>query len=445
MPNYHIRTYGCQMNDRDSESLACLLDALGHTRAESEETADILLFNTCSVRDQAERKALGKIGILKKLKRDRPDLVIGVFGCMAQNLGRSLLDKLPHLDFVAGTDRLHEIPELIAEALDGRNGLVSTDTSEDMPTVLTGHERGQVTGYVSVMRGCNQFCTYCIVPYTRGSERSREPEDIVREIQTLADGGTKEVLLLGQNITAYGLAEARKSGALDPQASPFANLLRAVHEVSGIERIRFTSPHVRYMNDAFVDAVCSLPKVCKGFHIPFQSGSDRILKLMNRGYTATEYLDRIKAIRARLPDCSFSTDVIVGFPTETEEDFEATRSVMQKVGYDMAYIFKYSERTGTKAAERLEDTVPEDVKLARNQILLTDLETGAEARNQACVGQERQVLVTGPSKRNASRWSGRTDANKVCIFEPTPGMQPGDLVRIAITHTTSHSLFGNVM
>lgn len=445
MPSFFIRTYGCQMNERDSEALACLLISRGFAQAESEDTADVILFNTCSVRDQAERKVMGKVGLLKRLKRQRPDLVLGIIGCMAQNHGRELLDQLPHLDLVAGTDCLSQIPDLIEECLHGTHGLVATEVSDLLPTGLSGHRDGQKSAFVSVMRGCNQFCSYCIVPYTRGREKSRPIADVVAEVERLAASGTREVCLLGQNITAYGLTEARQADAYDAEASPFADLLRAVHAVPGIQRIRFTSPHVRFMNDAFVEAVTSLPKVCKSFHIPVQSGADRILKLMHRGYTAAEYLDRIARIRARLDDVAFSTDVIVGFPSETAEEFAATRELMEQVGFDMAYIFRYSVRTGTKAAEKLIDDVPEEVKMERNQLLLADLERRVEASNRRYVGRAVEVLVEGPSKRNPSRWSGRSDTNKVVLFAPTAGLEPGDLVTVQVDRTTAHSLFGEIV
>jgi tRNA-2-methylthio-N6-dimethylallyladenosine synthase len=442
--SFFIRTYGCQMNERDSEALACLLEENGYRRADSEAGADILLFNTCSVRDQAERKVVGKVGLLRKVKEANPGMVIGILGCMAQNHADALLKKLPHVDLIVGTDRIHMLPELLQEVLDGRRGLVRTEPGQDVLSALTGHCPGRVTAFVSVMRGCNEFCSYCIVPYVRGREKSRPVEEIVAEVAGLAETGTKEVCLLGQNITAYGLAELRGQGPVPRDISPFADLLRAVHSVPGIARIRFTSPHPKTMNQDFVDAVCSLPKVCKAFHIPLQSGSDRILHLMKRGYTVAEYLARIEAIRARLSDVCFSTDVIVGFPGETEDDFAATRTAMAAVGYDMAYIFKYSPRAGTSAHARLRDDVPQAVKEERNQVLLADLERRVAQANKSYVGRTVEVLLEGPSKRNSKRWAGRSDTNKVCIVEPRPGLHPGDLTQIRITRATAHALFGEL-
>ncbi len=432
------------MNERDSEALACLLEDCGYLASGAEEDADVIIFNTCSVRDQAERKVLGKVGILKRLKKQRPDVKLGIIGCMAQNYGQDLLDELPHLDFVVGTDRLHFLPEILEDVFAGGRQVADTATGQDILGGLSGHREGQFSAYVSVMRGCNQFCTYCIVPYVRGREKSREIADIVSEVEGLARKGVKEVCLLGQNVTAYGLAEARRREGYSTELSPFADLLRAVHQVPGLERIRFTSPHPRFMNRAFVEAVTELPKVCEQFHVPLQSGSDRILKAMHRGYTVDTYLDVVNQIKQRLPAVAFSTDVIVGFPGETEEDFERTRRVMDEVGFDMAYIFKYSPRGGTKAAE-LADDVPQEVKERRNQILLKDLEERVRQQNRAYLGQVVEVLVTGPSKRNAERWSGRSRTNKTCIFEPGPGMQPGQLVKLSIDRTTAHSLFGTLL
>ncbi len=441
MATFHIRTYGCQMNERDSELLACLLRDRGHVPAVSEDAADIILLNTCCVRDQAERKALGKAGLLKRLKRQRP-VVLGVVGCMAEARGRGLLEALPHLDFTAGPDQLQEVPDLVDEALRGRRGVVATGVREDIPGDMARHEPCRPFASVAVMRGCNQFCSYCIVPRVRGRERSRPVEDVVEEVRRLAEGGTREVLLLGQNITAYGIAEARRAGGWDGRRSPFAELLRAVHEVPGIARIRFTSPHVRYMNEALLEALCSLPKVCKAFHLPLQSGSDRILGLMRRGYTAQEYLRVVEALRGRLAEAAFSTDIIVGFPTESEEDFAATRELMRRVGFDMAYIFRYSPRPGTRAAEGLADDVPAAVKLERNKTLLDDLEGSVRQRNQAYLGRTVEVLAEGPSLRNPARWQGRSDTAKVVIFDPAPGLAPGALVRVIVERATAHSLFG---
>lgn len=438
---FHIKTYGCQMNERDSEALACLLEMHGYREIDDEAAADILIFNTCSVRDQAERKVIGKVGLMKKLKRVKPDLVIGVIGCMAQRLGESLLEELPHLDFVAGTDQLQSIPGIIDDCIKNRTRRCAIEMGPGVFKELDGHRPGRLITEVSVMRGCDQFCTYCVVPYCRGREKSRPIKDIVEEVKMLADTGTREILLLGQNITAYGVSEARKEGIYTPEFSAFADLLEALQEVDGIERIRFTSPHVRFMNDRFVEAIATLPKVCKSFHVPVQSGSDRILKLMHRNYTAQEYLERIEAIRSRVPQATFSTDIIVGFCSETEEEFEMTHDVMRKVGYDMAYIFRYSQREGTMASKTLPDDIPEEVKHERNQILLQELNSHVKAANAALVGSAVKVLIEGPSPRNPKRWCGRSDTNKMVLFDPAEDLHVGDIRDFKITRATENALY----
>ena len=442
---FHIKTYGCQMNERDSEALACLLEADGAVATDSEEDADLIIFNTCSVRDQAERKAIGKIGFMKKIKAHKPNLIVGCVGCMAQNHGAQLLKDLPVLDFVAGTDQLHRVPEIVRNILKTRHRTAEIELDKVIRPELDGHHPGAVVAEVAVMRGCDQFCSYCIVPHTRGREKSRPIPAIVDEVKRLVDAGTREILLLGQNITAYGVAEARRANIYTPEYSAFADLLAAVHEVPGLARIRFTSPHVHFMNDKFIRTIRDLPKVCKCFHVPLQSGSDRILKLMRRSYTAEEYIDCIRRIRDGLPEVNFTTDVIVGFPTETEEDFNMTRNLMNDIVFDMAYIFRYSPREGTKSARDYPDDVPEDIKHERNQILLADLENGAAARNARFKDSIQEILVEGISKRSADRWTGRTMLNKVCNFLPVEGIKPGDLVNVRIKRTTANSLFGEII
>ncbi len=441
---FFLRTYGCQMNERDSEALACLLEANGLLQVEDEAAADVLLYNTCSVREQAERKAIGKLGLLVRLKRQRPEIIVGAIGCMAQRLGAELLEQIPHLDFVAGTEQIHRLPELIAEAAASRRRQVCTEQGAgEGIEVLGRHRPGQVSAYVAVMRGCNQMCTYCVVPAVRGRETSRPIPDIVEEIRGLARQGTKEFFLLVQNITAYGIAEARRDGRYTPELSPFAELLRAIGTVPEARRIRFTSPHPRFMNRAFVDAVRDLPQLCDSFHVPVQSGADRVLAAMHRGYTAAEYLDRIRALRTVRPECTFSTDVIVGYPGETDAEFAATRELMHEVGFDMAYIFKYSPRPSTAAA-KLVDDVPQAVKEARLKLLLDDMEARVAVLNRRYSGRDLEVLVEGPSLRNPQTWTGRTSGNKVVIFAPASEIHIGDFVTVRITRVTAHSLFGDV-
>ncbi len=432
------------MNERDSEALSCLLQSRGYQPAADESSADIIILNTCSVREQAERKAIGKIGLLKRLKRQKPELILGLIGCLAQRRGEELLAELPHLDFITGTDQLQSIPETLAGLQQERRQHAALTQGSELAPELDLHRPGSWLAYVSVMRGCNQFCTYCIVPYTRGREKSRPIPAIVAEVEQLVAGGCREILLLGQNITAYMVAEARQARQYTPEFSAFADLLAALQEVRGLERIRFTSPHVSFMNRKFIETVGSLPKVCKSFHIPVQSGCDRILKLMNRDYSRAEYCEKVAAIRALAPQSTFTTDVIVGFPSETREEFNLTRQLLQEIEYEMAYIFRYSQREGTRAAEILPDDVPEDEKHRRNQLLLEDLAAGASKRNRRFWGQVVEVLVEGESKRNPARWTGRTDLNKVCLFSPRPGLQPGQILPLLIQRSTASSLFGEL-
>ncbi|NMA42597.1 MAG: tRNA (N6-isopentenyl adenosine(37)-C2)-methylthiotransferase MiaB [Oligosphaeraceae bacterium] len=444
MFTFHIRTYGCQMNERDSEALACLLSAHGHQEVSEESAADLLLFNTCSVRDQAERKVLGKIGLLKRVKRQKPQLKIGLIGCMGQRLGDQLFTLLPHLDFVVGSDQLSEIPGILERIAAGERHISATVMGTDDFMRLTEHKTASPFSYISIIQGCNQFCSYCIVPYTRGRERSRDMADIVHEVRRQVERGTREILLLGQNITAYGIAEARKEGRFDPEESYLADLLCKLNEIEGLRRIRFTSPHVRFMNDKFIRTICELPKVCKAFHIPVQSGCNRILKAMNRGYTIEEYLHRIEQIRELVPEAQFSTDIIVGFPSETNTEFEQTLELMRKVQYDMAYIFRYSTRSGTKAAEKLLDDVSEEEKNRRNQVLLEELSRGTEKRNRARVGQSLEVLLEGASKRNPERWTGRCRLNKVVNFPWVEGLQVGELRQVKIKRSSANALYGEI-
>ncbi len=439
----YIKTYGCQMNERDSEALAGALEKHGHRMVAREDEADVLIFNTCSVREQAERKAVGKIGFMKKLKLRNPDLMIGVIGCMAQNRGAALFETLPHLDFVLGTGQLHKLPELVESLRAERRQLAETAMSPEVLTSLDEHSAAErytpFQASIAITRGCNRFCSYCIVPYVRGREISREAADILAEAQRLADDGVREILLLGQNVAAYGL-----NGNIDPPApehSPFAELLESLCRIDGIARIRFTSPYPSYFNRRLIETIERNPKICRNIHLPLQSGSARILAAMNRQYSPDSYWEIVREIQRRMPELTFSTDVIVGFPGETDEDFGQTRELMERVGFDQAYIFKYSPRPGTKSGE-LADSVPQAVKEERNQLLLGDLERRTLARNRSLIGQTLEVLIEGPSARNMERWSGKTSTGKTVIFFPEPGMQPGGLAMVPIHFATAMSLFG---
>ena len=430
------------MNERDSEAVAALFEKAGHTIVDSENSADALLFNTCSVRDAAERKAKGKIGYMKKLKLRNPALIIGVMGCMAQRLGEQLLAELPHLDFVLGTGQLHQAVDAVEKLAAERKRFADTTVAPEEIDMLGEHGKNSWSAQIAITRGCNRFCSYCIVPYVRGREVSRTQESILDEVKMLADSGVKEVLLLGQNVAAYGL-----NGDIRPPRegfSPFAELLEAINAVPGIERIRYTSPYVSYFNDRLIEALASCKKVCHNIHLPLQSGSDRILRAMIRQYTAESYLEKVALLRQAIPDLTFSTDVIVGFPGEEESDFQLTRELMNEVGFEQAFIFKYSPRPGAKSAE-LADTVSEEEKLRRNNILLDDLQHRISTRLAGMVGAELEVLCEGVSSRNESRWTGRTGTNFVVHFEPDATVRPGDIRFVKITRAGSVSLSGDLI
>ena len=438
----YIKTYGCQMNERDSEAMAAILLEKGHQMVADENEADVLLFNTCSVREQAERKAVGKVGILKKLKKKKPDIFIGILGCMAQRRGEELLKQLPHLDFVLGTDQLGRLPEVIEQETQKREKISYTETNSDLVKGVRHHLKGEkISEFISVMRGCDMYCAYCIVPYVRGREKSRAIDDIVQEATEIVNHGIKEITLLGQNVSAYGLNQKTKER---PTASPFADLLYKLNEINGLERIRFISPHPYFFNDHLIDAISTLPKVCNNIHLPIQSGSDRILKKMNRRYDFSMYMDIVNKLRVKDPDITFSTDVIVAFPGETEDDFLETRNLMKEVEFDNAYIFKYSPREGTPAA-KYEDQIPQKVKENRNQLLLSDLADITQRHNKALEGRVLEILVEGPSKRNKEKWTGRTTTNKVTIFDPELNIKPGNIIQIKIDRSTSMTLFGKIV
>jgi len=437
-----IKTYGCQMNERDSEAIGALFEKSGHTLCDDENSADVLLFNTCSVRDTAERKAKGKIGYMRKLKNRNPDLIIGVMGCMAQRLGDQLLAELPHLDFVLGTGQLHKALETVENIARNRQRVSSTLPSLEEIDMLGEHRNNSWSAQIAITRGCNRFCSYCIVPYVRGREVSRTRDSIIAEAENLIANGVREILLLGQNVAAYGL-----NGDIRPPAeghSPFAELLEALNELPGLERIRYTSPYVSYFNDRLISALASCSKVCHNIHLPLQSGSDRILQAMNRQYTAQSYREKVASLRQAIPDLTFSTDVIVGFPGEEESDFEATRELMNEVGFEQAYIFKYSPRPGAKSA-LLADTVSEEEKLRRNNILLDDLQLRIGKKLKNMTGSTVEVLCEGVSARNSSRWTGRTGTNFVVHFEPDTQVKTGDLRNVRITGCGQVSLFGELI
>ncbi len=433
------------MNERDSEACSGMLVARGHSLATTEKEADVLIYNTCSVRDQAERKAIGKVGIMKRLKRKKPDLIIGIMGCMAQNHGEELLKELPHVDFIIGTGQLHKVPDIIEELSNERVKHVLVTESPDVLDEMGTHyaiDNKQIFAQVAITRGCNRFCSYCIVPYVRGREISREIADIVKEVNELVANGVKEILLLGQNVAAFGLGGDVNPPA--PDVSPFADLLAELNDVKGLERIRFTSPYPSYFTDKLINAIITLPKVCNNIQLPLQSGSDRILKAMNRQYTAKQYLEIINKLKKSIPEVTFATDVIVGFPEESDEDFAATRDLLNEVGFTNAYLFKYSPRQGTPAAE-MPDQVPQEVKEKRHRILLEDLKQRTIAHNKTFVGTTQEILVEGPSKRNHERWTGKTTNGKHVMFTWQEDIKPGSIIKVSIKHCSTASLFADIV
>ena len=445
MPSVFIKTYGCQMNERDSEAVAAQLIAKGYSLAKSESAADVVLLNTCSVRDFAEQKAINKMrNVIGTARSEKRDQIVGFMGCMAQSRGKELVEKLPDVDLVLGTQKFHRAAEYLDELLagKGRTKIVDTDAEAKSEAairehLLNGSAKTSVSAFVSIMQGCNQHCTFCIVPATRGEERSRTIDDIVAECRELVARGVKEITLLGQIVTSFG---KRDYPLLDGK-SAFVQLLDAVHEIEGLERIRFTSPHPKGYGDDLVEAYARLPKLCESAHIPLQSGSDRILKLMHRGYTREKFLGIIQKLRAAKPNIGIYTDIIVGFPGETEEDFEQTLSLCREVQFDNAYIFKYSERRDTPAAT-MPDQLPQAVREERNERLLNLVNEIAAKKYDAFIGQQVQILVEGPSKKNAARYTGRTRCNRIVLFDGSARHQ-GQLMDVKIERTGSFTLYGD--
>jgi tRNA-2-methylthio-N6-dimethylallyladenosine synthase len=436
------------MNERDSEAVAAMLRAKGYAIVDNEFDADVVLLNTCSVRDQAEQKAIGKAGHLGKRKRKDPNFIIGIMGCMAQNRGDDLVDSLPDLDLIVGTQKFHRVPEHLDKmiaTLQGQGPRPDTiiDLAEEVGSQNTikshSSEKKQVTAFVSIMQGCNMHCSYCIVPKTRGAERARPMEAIVEEIEELARGGTREVTLLGQIVNQYGL---REFPFIDKK-SPFVQLIEKVHEIDGIERIRFTSPHPVGFRDDLIQCYARLPKLCEYLHFPMQSASNRILKAMRRPYTIERFRKIIEKIRAVRPDVYISTDVIVGFPGETEEDFELTRRHFEEIGFDMAYLFKYSVRPGT-TAEPLGDPISKEVKEERNQILLDVLSKRSLRRNEELINTIEEVLFEGPAKKGEDMFLGRTRGNRVVLVKASPRLI-GQFAKVRFERATASTLFGELV
>lgn len=437
MKHLYIETYGCQMNVADSEVVASVMKLAGYEPCDTIDQADAVFLNTCSVRDNAEQKIIHRLEALTAMRRKGRRIIIGVLGCMAERVKEELLNK-HGADLVAGPDAYLSLPDLIAQAETGHKAidieLSTTETYRDIvPTRYCG---SRISGFVSIMRGCNNFCHYCIVPYTRGRERSRDVESILREVRDLEARGYKEVTLLGQNVNSY----LWKADA-DAQELNFAALLRTVARAVPGMRIRFSTSHPKDMSDETLHVIAEEPNVCRHIHLPVQSGSSRILELMNRKYTREWYLDRVAAIRRIVPDCGLSTDIFAGYCTETEEDHQMSLSLMRECGYDSAFMFKYSERPGTFASRHYADDVSEETKIRRlEELIALQNELSAES-NRQCVGREYEILVEGVSKRSREQLFGRTEQNKVVVFD-RGNHRPGEYVHVRITDASSATLQG---
>lgn len=437
---FHIHTYGCQMNVRDSEAVESMLVAAGHEKAAGEEDAELVIVNSCTVRQKAEEKAVGKAGNLIAAKK-----ITGLMGCAVKRLGEDVFKKLPKLDFAVGPRAIGLIPKIVA---DGR--FPRLELGEDMMSeALAAHVNGGFQAFVTVLVGCDNRCSYCIVPDVRGHEYSRPAREIVAEVRALAAHGVREVCLLGQSVLRYGKRNAawdeRDAPSPGGYAEAFPRLLEAIAAIPGIARIRFTSAHPKGCTDELLRAYREFPQVCRHLHLPVQSGSDRVLAEMGRHYTREEYLAAVRKLRDFDPEFAITTDVIVGYPGESEADFSETRSLMEEAGFDNSFVFKYSPRPGTRSAA-LPDDVPTAEKERRDQVLLADQEKRGQMRNDALVGTVREVLVEGPSKRNKSRWSGRDSGNRIVVWDDAGGVsaKAGDIVRVAITEAHPQILLGKI-
>src|SRR5438874_7361030 len=457
MPKFFIKTYGCQMNERDSEQVAHSLATRGYERVENEHEADVVLLNTCSVRDMADQKALGKMGMLSRMAKERPHVVFGFLGCMAQARGETLLKNLPHVDLVVGTQKFHRVADYVDELVAKKAtrpagtsdpgyrrmddlGFSIVDVAEETGSQSTIRDQEllprQATAFVSIMQGCNMHCTFCTVPQTRGAERSRSIDDIVSEIRDLVSRGVKEITLLGQIVNLYGGHEFPKTD----NKSPFVQLLETVHDVEGLQRLRFTSPHPIGFRDDLIDAISRLPKLAEHVHLPLQSGSNRILRAMHRAYTAEKYVDLVRRIRRARHGIAITTDIIVGFPGETEDDYKQTRDLVEEIQFDNAFVFRYSPRRDTPAAE-MPDQIDEPTKEARNQDLLRIVNESTRRAGERLLGHCVEVLCEGPSKTNRTRLMGRTRTNKIVVFEGNENLI-GELFHVRVQQANGFSLYG---
>ena len=435
---YYIETWGCQMNEEDSEKISGMLKTQGYTQTEVREDASIIIFNTCCVRENAENKVFGNLGIVKHQKEKNPDLIIAICGCMMQQKGMAdeVLSKFPFVDIIFGTHNAYKFPEYLNRVK--TEGVQIKEIFDKESEIVEGvpiDRKSNVKAFVTIMYGCNNFCTYCVVPYVRGRERSRKPEDIIKEIKDLVAQGYKEVTLLGQNVNSYGKG-------LEEEIT-FADLLRRINEIDGLERVRFMTSHPKDLNMDVISAIRDCDKLCEQIHLPVQSGSDRVLKVMNRHYTRDYYLDLARKIRKEIPDVTFSTDLIVGFPGETEEDFQDTLDLVNEVKYDAAFTFIYSRRNNTPA-DKMENQIPDDVKHERFNRLVAAVNEGIIAGNKAMEGKVVEVLVEGHSKNDESKLTGRTRNAKLVNF---PGCKEliGKLVNVKIVKANSFSLVGEIV
>ena len=432
---YKILVYGCQMNIADAERMEGQLQGAGYMRTEETADADIILINTCCVRETAEDKVYGKIGEIKKIKEKNPKLIFGIAGCMAQKEGDNLMRRAPHIDFVLGTGKVQELTRIIAEIAAEHTSVVDVALSDsEIAENLPVARGGKFSAWVPIMYGCNNYCTYCIVPYVRGRERSRSPEEVVAEVQRAVAEGYREVTLLGQNVNSYGK---------DHKRADFADLLRMVDEVEGIRRVRFMTSHPKDIGDKLIDTIKNGTHICEHIHLPVQYGSSRILKAMNRGYTVERYRERALRVREELPEASLTTDLIVGFPGETDKDFAEMLAFLREMRYDSAYTFLYSKRSGTPAATMAEQ-VPDDVKHERLNALMEAQNTISREINEQLLGRTLEVMVEGASKNDPAVWSGRTRTNKIVLF-PHSAEQEGDFVQVRVTQPQTWVLKGEIV
>ncbi|MDD4726770.1 MAG: tRNA (N6-isopentenyl adenosine(37)-C2)-methylthiotransferase MiaB [Tissierellia bacterium] len=438
MKKYLIQTYGCQMNEHDSEKISWILDGMGYEITDNREESDLIIFNTCAVRKSAEERVFGQLGELKHLKRKNPNLLLAVCGCMMQreDIREIVLSKFRHVDIIFGTNNIHKIPQLISRHLESGKTIVDiNEENREIEESIDANRKYSYKAFVNIMYGCNNFCTYCIVPYTRGRERSREPENILEEIKLLAKSGCKEITLLGQNVNSYGKTLERDY--------TFADLLREVNDIEGIERIRFMTSHPKDISDELIECFGSLDKLCDQLHLPIQSGSNRLLEAMNRKYTREDYLNKVAKIKMRNPDIVITTDLIVGFPGETEEDFRETLELVKEVKYDSAFTFLYSIREGTKAAN-MENQIPDDVKHERFQRLMDTLNEIGLEKNEKFLGKIVEVLVEDVSKNDESVLNGRTTSGKLVHFPGTKDLI-GSIVNVKIRRVKTFTMEGTVV